>query len=109
MSHPIEGVWKLKHYARRFLDTGEVRGDRLGVAALVLEVEFERYHARHLDGDEAEVQGAVQAVEHLHEHADVAQVHVHVPEEVLLHVVTIGVRVAGGQADVFVEVERGDL
>ena len=33
--HPIAGVWKLKHYARRFLDTGEVRTDRLPQAYIL--------------------------------------------------------------------------
>jgi Lipocalin-like domain len=27
--HPIEGVWKLKQYSRRFLDNNEVRNDML--------------------------------------------------------------------------------
>src|SRR5438034_5100202 len=35
----------------------------------------------------------------------VAQVHVHVPEQVLVHVVAKGVRIVRVQADVFVEVE----
>jgi len=29
MSHDIAGVWKLRSYSRRFLDTGEVRDDML--------------------------------------------------------------------------------
>ncbi len=35
MSHPIAGVWKLIHYARRFLDTGEVRTDTLPQAYIL--------------------------------------------------------------------------
>ena len=35
MSSAIEGVWKLKHYARRFLDTGEVRTDMLPQAYIL--------------------------------------------------------------------------
>ena len=31
----IAGVWKLKHYARRFLDTGEVRTDMLPQAYIL--------------------------------------------------------------------------
>ena len=31
----IEGVWKLKHYSRRFLDTGEVRSDMLPQAYIL--------------------------------------------------------------------------
>lgn len=36
MSHAkIEGVWKLKKYSRRFLDTGEVRNDMLPQAYIL--------------------------------------------------------------------------
>ncbi len=34
-SHRIEGVWKLKKYARRFLDTNEVRNDMLPQAYIL--------------------------------------------------------------------------
>jgi hypothetical protein len=35
VSNAIEGVWKLKHYARRFLDSGEVRTDMLPQAYIL--------------------------------------------------------------------------
>ncbi len=35
MSGSIEGVWKLRKYSRRFLDTGEVRNDMLPQAYIL--------------------------------------------------------------------------
>ena len=35
MAGAIEGVWKLKQYSRRFLDTGEVRNDMLPQAYIL--------------------------------------------------------------------------
>ena len=40
---------------------------------------------------------------------DVCRIDVHMPEEIFVHEGVVGLRMVGSDADVFIEVERGDL